>query len=269
MKFIPFLLSTIALLFTIELSAQTEPGRPNQLDERFTPPSTAIIGNGGGGSSSSFSGSTSEIKNNIKYNPILLSRSIAALFYERFITEEFSITGGLGYCYGKDNIVLIGSAIDWEIFEGTSRDLSLSDIMTYSKFRSGGNYFGSLALRVYWDTYDDNRYGYLELNARKYNNNLEFKNTQRYDIVDNANVVVTNTTYNIIYGTQFHTNGKIKTVHDFYCGFGIRGTNYDIFKYQTFYNTNGQAEPRLLKTNEREKIYSPMLLLGYAFGFGF
>jgi hypothetical protein len=268
MKQITILLTTAAIIFSLSISAQNEPGKPNQLDERFTPPSNSILGNQSSSGSSSFSsGSTMDIKNNFKFNPILFSRNITAIFYERFILEELSFTGGLGYCYGKDRMVEIGTLIDLDIMENSTSRLSLENMMSNGKFIKGGNYFTSLGVRIYWDTYDNNRFGYLELNTRYYKNKLSLSNI--YELQSTTNVEVINTTYNMIYGTQFHTDGKIKTVHDFYCGFGIRGSSYNIFEYKTFFDAHGSEINRLVKTQEKEKVFSPIFLIGYAFGFGF
>ncbi|MBA3899935.1 MAG: hypothetical protein H0X62_06955 [Bacteroidetes bacterium] len=269
MKHLATLLTLAATLFTIAISAQNEPGISNQLDQRFTPPPNSVLGKETGGSKSNFIGS-GELTNVIKFNPILLSRNIAAVFYERYITEEFSLTGGLGFCYGKDFFTQIGSSMDFELIESNSISLfSLSDMMNRGTFVSGGNYFSSIALRLYWETYDNYRTAYLELNARNYKNTLSLTESNYIPLHDITSVEIRNTTYNFIIGTQISTHGNIKTVHDIYGGFGVRGTRYNIFETKSFYDSNGIPEERLLKTQNHEKRYFPMFLVGYIFGFGF
>ena len=79
-----------------------------------------------------------------------------------------------------------------------------------------------------------------------------------------------NISYNLIYGYEYITEGKIKTVHDFYMGIGVRNTSFDTYILDESYaNTTNNYITIYTKTSQKSKAFAPSLIIGYAFGFAF
>ncbi len=266
--FISLLLSSVVNSF-----AQKDKADPNELDNLYVPPKNSIFNQGDGSTKSS----TSDDNNAIKFNPILITRSIGAIFYERWIIEGISVQGGLGVCLGKDIMMSAGSMVDLNFTENSASSLSIADIMELGKFNSGGDPFISLAFRFFWGGYYDLN-NYFELGFRNYVNNLkvsgdvaEYSDKQisggsQYVTVKNSNFLMT-------YGYQAITGGKVGTVHDFYIGFGLRNTSFDSFKSEEVTKTDSWGNQYTVyehkKTGVRERILAPAMVIGYAFGFLF
>jgi hypothetical protein len=257
-----FLIGFLLISQSVMLFAQV-PGKPNKLDETYTPAASLATKSSSSPSSSS---DGFDVRNNVKFNLGLLTRSIAAFEYERFLIDEISLIGGLGVAYGKDLFMSIASQMELDILETSSSSYSLSSITNKGVFAGNKNLYASLGIRFYWDTYDNNRLDYVELGTRYYNNTLRIDDSS---VNGSPLVDVTNNNYYMKYGTQVVTTGRVKTVHDFYMGFGVRGTSYNVFENQEFIDSFGNSRQELIKSQKRERIFTPSIIMGYSFGFGF
>ncbi len=87
------ILILLLLVFTKVLYCQHNP-----LDEKYTPKNLMQL--------SSASREINYPAHSIKFNPGLLIRSIAGIYYEYNQREEFSLIFGIGLCFNKDNIYI-------------------------------------------------------------------------------------------------------------------------------------------------------------------
>src|SRR3990167_1976126 len=215
----------------LHVHAQKNKGEPNELDKLYIPTQNSVFNPG---KSSTKNSSPSENNNAIKFNPVLLTRSIGALFYEKWLSDEISVQGGLGICYNKD--IMMGKLSEIQREFNFSRDatssFNISDIMLRGEFSSGSTPFISFAFRFFGSGYYDSE-SYFELNFRYYSNTLKIPDaTESYNkrVLDLPEVTVRNFNYLLTYGYQVYTSGKIRTSHDFYYGIGLRNTSYDSFR---------------------------------------
>ena len=272
------------LFFISSLCAfsQDNPLEKNEQDKIYTPDKNSIFYNGGNNSSDRTI-DESEIHNAVKFNPGLLVRSVAAVFYERNITNGITVQGGLGSCYNMDKLMAVGVDADLGL-SNTKSTLPLSEIITTGRFVSGGNLFTAASVRFfyenYYTSYESFNSGYFEIGLKFYSNNIRvddntsayYLNNNNYNLTTGGLVTIRNAVYQITYGYELYTRGKVKTTHDFYIGLGVRNTSYNLFKLEDMYLTNQQGQSQLVavnvKSTQRESTVLPAFMLGYVFGFG-
>ncbi len=295
-KFFSF--SLVALLVcSMKLSlAQEDLGQANELDKMYVPDKNSIFNSDAKTNSSGNDDSSPiDIKNNISFNPTLLSRSVLALFYERFFGDQYSIKGGLGVCYEIDKIQSIAYDVGFagEFFSEPTSTVSITRIMQEGIFQAPRLY-SSISVRVHWDSFFGGSWNpYFEINAQQsfytlkmnassinYNeiySNYNYGNSNNTSglIGNRTDVSIRNTSINLIYGTQFVTSGKIKTTHDFFIGIGGKKTSYNQFQtgLKTISDPTKTRQDLTIQVEEskygRESVLIPSVLLGYSFGFGF
>jgi hypothetical protein len=268
------------------IGAQTvQPGKPNELDSKFTPRQFPLFNSSSSGSSSNagkYSNSYDAFKNVIKCNIGLLPRKIAAISFERFLAEEISIEASAGFTYGKDPIF---SAIGVELASATSATNSyfdLSDLYNNSTTNGSGLYAGgSVKFHFSGFSYWNDEGTYLELGLRTVRNNLDitplknqYASNPYLSYSGNPEVSVRQTQYLICYGYRFATTEKIKTSHELYFGAGWRTGNFDSFSEVDDpnhpYNPNDPYTYKIIRKNgSRENFSSPIIVMGYILGFGF
>lgn len=248
------------------LNAQEEqPGLPNDLDKMFVPDKNSIFNS----EKNDEDGSDYllvDVKNIIKFNPAMLPRSIAAFYYERRLSEQFSLQGGLGICFNKDRVM--GSiADDWAYGSDGNSSVRLALIMQYGLYNEP-SLFASIAVKLHWENpHSWNAMPYFEMSTRYYENKLKVSKIG-YGTMDGSPIVtVRNVSYTLVYGRQYLTEGKIRTSHDFYVGIGMKTVSFD-----RFISTEIVSPPYgtlHTKTAERTKIPSALIVAGYVFGIGF
>lgn len=266
------------LLAAGSLKAQEQPGLPNDLDKQFVPDKNSVFNSDAKTKSAKNDNSLNVgVKNDIKFNIGMIPRSIAAFYYERTFTDQISLMGGLGVCYNKDRILGISAGIGDEFSSSSVNRLSVSTIFKYSTLEHP-SLFGSFSFRVHWDSYYDWDWNpYFELNVRTYTNNLKIGQIDQGNgeiISGNSSTKVRYTAFNLIYGVQYYTDGKIHTTHDFYWGLGLRSLSYDTFVQSqntttsTVYPYNTINAYTYTRSSTRVKQFSPVFIMGYAFGIG-
>jgi hypothetical protein len=270
-------LTLLCLLVAFGLYSQDKeikPGKPNDLDKLYTPDKNSS--NPSNGSSSSNNGASGK-SNLVKFNFALLARSTFALFYERKITDGFSVQGGLGYCYGKDKAQFVMSEGDYIYFSDNKSSLNLGDIIYNGTYRNGANPFLSASFRfayngLYSGWYgNEDRNSYIELGMRYYSHHYDYRNSKNsYEIINGGtNLSVRNLCYMVTWGYQFETDTKLVTSHEFYTGAGLRRSKYNMF---TSTQTQGSSYQTIITHNKsslKEVAISPIFTVGYVLGFGF
>ncbi len=251
-------------------------GAANDLDKMYTPSNSPIFGENKKGNLSTTG--FDRPQNAITFSPFLAMRGIAALTYERSLSELFSVSASAGFSFSRDYFsnVLYGSMFSQ--LNSNSSVISLSDIIYEGTVTPGVNLYFAASGRIYFDSnyslyswlFDWDK-SYLELGFRYANYAYQLP-TEVFNVLTPQDVSVVNTNFNIIMGQYYSSSGKIKTTHDIYYGFSFRTTSFDAFKYSNvevvdqYNNTSTISVPT--KTGLRESSLSPMLLVGYTFGIG-
>ena len=271
-------------LFSLSAFAQENPLEKNEQDKIYTPDKNSIFFHGGNNSSDRTI-DESEIHNAIKFNPGLLVRSTAAIFYERNITNGITFSGGLGSCYNLDRVMALGVTAEFNLSDPQST-LPLATILTpgYAQYVKGGNIFMAASFRFYYEnyytSYESFNSGYFEIGLRYYTNHMNvddntssyYTNNYNYGLTTGGVVAIRNAVYQISYGYELYTSGKVKTTHDFYIGVGIRNTSYNLFTQEERYLVNQYSQAQLVPisvmSSQRESALMPAFVFGYVFGFG-
>lgn len=233
------------------------------MDNIYTPPSASIAGSERTSSKGDISDGP---KNIIKFSPFLLSRSIIALEYERFINNNFSARAGLGYSYNRDYVYLLSTDAFYDLQSPVKSSLNLQDIVVQGTFLPNSSPYLSAGLRLYYDGFSKDEFNsYFDINSRFY--------TNTYDVITSAynygttKVDLQSTVLNMSWGFSSCTSGKIPSSHDFYIGFGMRIASFPAFK-EAYIDVNGSTETINVATSEKIVVYSPTILFGYTLGIG-
>jgi hypothetical protein len=278
MNFIKVIL--LILLSATVAFAQEKTLRPNAMDEQYTPDKNSIFNSNqenNNSSSSSGSSSTATAENVIKFYPGLFARNTVALFYERFLSDGISAQAGLGFCYNKDRIqMLFSETYDFDLYENSNSSASFSDILNNSEFTSGPNIYTGLSLRFFRESYYSDASIYFEMDSRFYHHTLQIDNSSTYSssypFYDNAEVNVSNFNFNFNFGRVYYTDGKIPMSHELYMGMGFRTSTFDKFELKevnVVENGFPTTKEMNVKTLDRDKYFTTVFLIGYAFGIGF
>ena len=296
-----FLVCFIFCAFFYQAQTTTlKPGSPNELDQKYTPSGTAIFSESQSGSNANNNTgksktSESEFKNAVKCNIAMFTRSIAAFSYERFLSNEVSFEGSLGFAYKKDAMFETFGLSTTSSSSGSTQvqvKIPLKVIYGYGKQNGMGYYFGgTIKFHFYNGCWYSNMYSgmyggggfgnsdmetYLELNVRGYSNKfLMVSDTSSTgstqgagnQYADNSFVNVRHMNYLLNYGVRFTTGGKIKTSHELYTGAGIRNVTYDLFESVTVSTFPLQIDKYTL-TGQRGNSMTPIFVMGYILGFG-
>ena len=269
-------LCLIVLFAGSQTNNNQQPGKPNELDNKFTPTHFPLFNSSGNAGSSGSGGvSVASFKNVVKFNVALLPRKIAALTYQRFLSDEVSLEASLGPIYGKDPVF---SAIGAEISSETSSSnsyYSLTRILSNSRSAGMGLFAaGSVKFHFSGFSYWSDEGTFLELGVRSFSQKLDvtaLKNAEALDYVlytGSTEVQLRQTQFILSYGYRFATTGKLKTSHEFYFGAGWRTGTYNSYSRQEITNNY----PYYAQTNQnglRENFSSPVFVFGYIFGIGF
>jgi len=195
------------------------------------------------------------------------------LEYSRIIGEYVLLQGGLGECFGIDQIANVGNSIG-DISNNTNTNSSLvplANIMSTAAF-SAKSLYSSFSFKFI--TNDDWDWtSYIELNARFYSNNLylnKLSDVGSNDVFNGThNIVLQNRMFNLIVGKQLITDGGIKLSHDFFTGFGLRVLSYNTYQTTLAYDSSGNTYNIYSDAAEKQKMFLPSILIGYKLGFGF
>lgn len=268
------------LFFLSSLCAfsQENPLEKNEQDKLYTPDKNSIFNNTKDGSSEGKrEGGEMDINNSVKFNVSLLTRGIAGFFWERKIgTSNVTFQPGLGWCFGKDFFMRVGDAFSKEISESSSGNSAsfyvLYDVGTVANitpFLSGSIRFYTGNYYAYSETFQS---GYFEISTRFNTSTLMIKvnapnSYDNYYFPETSTAYIRSFSFLAIYGTEFCTEGKIKTTHEFYFGAGARTISYTKYSMEDRI-INFQTVTAYVKSAGRVQSIFPAFVIGYAFGFG-
>ena len=261
------------LIFSIDnFSQEIKPGKPNELDNIYSPDKTASKPIVNAQSSVTLSKS-----NFIKFNFGLLTRSTFALHYERKLNDVVSFSGGLGYNYNIDKIQSASSEGDFLIVDNYKSTVSLSQILINGVYDSGPNLFASASVKFSYDglftawNYDEERRNFIQLEWRNSSVNLDLNdlNSETEKVSNGNDLTIKSTCYLLNWGYQFTAGKSLITSHEFSFGFGIRKTTYNVFTSTQAYDPFGQTYNLNQKTSGTETATTPMVTIAYVLGFGF
>jgi hypothetical protein len=253
---------------------QVKPGKPNELDKQYNPGNSSSLQ--GGSSTDDGGGPSTEVKNIVKLNFGLFVRNTFAVHYQRRITDDFSVQGGIGYCYGTDRAYLLTDGDDFSLTE-TKSDLRLGAIVKNGSFRQGANPFLAASVRFNFNGWYSSYYGsgdgnsYIDLGIRYVGQHYFInKLSDNSGTIAPSSVAVRNTWYTLIYGYQVEAGRKLITTHEFYVGGGIRKSTFDAFQMNQIQNPYTYSyDYQYSKSGSRDKMFSIAVVIGYVLGFGF
>lgn len=270
-KKLPLLVVVLSLVFTSVFAQDTK----NSLDELYVPAENSIFNTKGDesvGDKSNFQ----DHKNIIIFNPLLLTRSIAALQYQRNITDQFSLVGGIGSAFGKDLIMLIGIEGEGFILDEDYSDHSVDNIISSGELSSRMNLYLNFQTKLYYESFWGFEMAYVALDYRFVNQNYDYSvneifssNTTSSVFSKELDVNTKNHNFNIIFGAESHSSGAIGVYHSLYWGFGIRTLIYDDIRTVFSTNSFGSNNETNVVTGNTNQAIAATLLLGYTIGFGF
>lgn len=268
--FSKFLLMGIFLIMTSVSFAQEN---ANSLDEMYVPTENSVFNKEGGvGDREEVSGK--EYKHLISFNPLLLTRGVAAVHYQYFLKESIAFYAGIGNSFGLDYIMAVGSIADMsEFFDTEDVDVGLADLLVEGEFVSGANLFFNAGTNFYYDSFWGSDYSFFGLDYRHSNVNLEYQTNINTSTggssVKNFDISTRSNSVNFLFGFENSSDGAVAMFHRFYWGFGIRQTSFEEIAYTSQTDFFGNTTtPEYNLTGDRAKQYSLSLHLGYAFGIG-
>lgn len=263
----------IASLFAVFLlpfiSIGQEQANPmNELDQKNTPPKGSFFGIPTESQAKKIKGEKGATMV-FKFNPFLLPRGTVALFAEAKLAKRLSVQFGAGGNYTYDWIQY-SSIMDGTMeFSATSAGIDLINLYNRSSGSTGTGLFLSAGFRLYpfgnatkgFFIEPGFRYSKVDLAMSKYYDEIEVKGS-RLASIQQYN-------FQLLFGVQAQSRGKVKLTHEFYAGTGIRKTDYSDFRLVTEQIDFDETITYYKKTPFPANIYLPILLAGYVFGFGF
>lgn len=185
--------------------------------------------------------------NAVKVDPIQIVFGDFRLFYERLITDQYSVELGVG---------ITGRNYAADVF-----DYSLDDLGDNVDIKSGYNF--SIALRHYFRESEEMIGPYLSLgfDTRKYQTN--------FSVIDTSGALTGDTFEDVRrFSTLYATFGiqaiplSSNVFGDFYIGVGVRKVDFDIVRADDIRRPETYS---ISNTSE----YRPAVLAGVKLGFGF
>lgn len=263
----------LVVFMAIGLTASAQENS-NTLDEIYVPSENSIFNQEDSKGNGSESGGN-DYKHLISFNPLLLTRGIAAVQYQFFVKETIGFHAGFGNSFGKDYIMAIGTFSDAsEFFDSEDTDVSLLSLMVDGKFVPGPNLFFNSGITFYYDSFWGYSTSFFSLEYRYSNVNLEYElrdynSTTGSTDVKNFDIDTRSNLATFLFGIENNSGGDVAMFHKFYWGFGLRKTSFDEIDYSSevsIFGTSSEQEYKL--TGDRASQYSFSLHLGYTFGIG-
>jgi hypothetical protein len=272
----------IVFVLSIKLIMAQKDSNTSQsdLDKRYTP------------AGSIFSNTKSNSKNNrglfestdlsygIKFMPVELIRGNLVFENEINISNSSNITCAIGYnifesYLAKSNVSLL--------YDSPLSSLSPNEAMSTGTYQNGGAFF-SIGFKSYAEDFQDLNFFFSD--GKPFNGLYSFIRYERYSynylvapLVDNVPVSgsrafkITNNHINYGIGFSVVRDGKVKTIHDFYLGTGLKIFSYNNFKKQTVSNSNTGASASIYTMEYvdvgKNTSVDFSLTFGYSIGFGF
>lgn len=263
-------------LFTNIANSQSI-GQPNELDEQYTPKGTGpLSAESKSNQNSSKKYSSDYPKNIVKFTPTAMVRNIGIFNYERNIADNFSLTAGLGFNYNKDIIFsTIGAEVgNFGSLKYNRDELSIHTIMNKSTHNGISPYFSG-GIKIFYESFFWDNYSYIEFLYFNYSNKLNFEidnsptTSPQQILIGSPYLKVNFSTLALKWAVQFHTEGKIQTIHELFFIGGIRTASHNSINYK---ETNNQSNNNTISYSietQKNKASSFLFGIGYTFGIGF
>lgn len=258
------------LFLNFFIVAQVTNQRDNELDKKYTPPQSSLFNNLNIKNNQSSSGSDVLIKNAIKFCPTLLFRQKVGFFFEREITNGFSINAGLGKAFGED--IFEKAFLSFSSDESENKQLSAGDLLSSAQYDNSSPFI-SVGFRLYYSgkSFDG---GFVEFNYR--NDRVDYllnpTTIDDYNIEGSTKASFKISAFSFGFGHTFVGGQKNNITHELFMNFGIK-----IIKFPEYERVDNFVSPI---TGNSETVYQrttaeitarilPSINLGYVFGFGF
>ncbi len=246
-------------------------GLPNDLDQQYVPDKNSILNSVNNSTASSGGSESSIIKNVIKFNVSLLSRSTAAFFWEHSVSKAISLEGGVGGCFGVDYMQKMFSELgDGYGGNNNNNKLMLSKLLQNSTYAGSPSPFLSAGARFYFAN-DAPEGAYFSFSVRYASYNMTYNQDANNGMVvsGDPNFFVKNLGFNFLYGFQSSSDSWSRGgfVQDVFMGISIRKTSYTGFYFPSSNSSGGQ--PITLNRGADISQIQPVFLMGYSIGFGY
>ncbi|MBA3681281.1 MAG: hypothetical protein H0W73_08980 [Bacteroidetes bacterium] len=273
----------LILLFFITIgcfsySQKDSSGRLNNLDNSYTPNGGAF-GQNNNQKSNKFLNNSPNIVYSLKFLPFDLLRGNLVLENEINIYNGSNLTFGLGYnTFGNFIEENFADLRGWS----TSKNyLTVYDALSSGKYIKGG-VFASIGYKAYSEGI--NWLGFYAADGTAFSGLFSFLKVSYFSysyllpstvkgvfVYGDRTFRSQCTMINSGIGYSFATHGKIKTVHDFYLGLGVKINSYSSFakSYDLSNIQNGVVDPYYISNGNRSSASLGSLNIGYSFGIGF
>jgi hypothetical protein len=264
------LLSALFFSSLVSFSQTVVPDKDNEYDKKYTPPQSSIFNNLNKKNKESSGSSDIDFKNSLRFSPTLLFRQKVGFFYEREITDGFSVTFGLGKAFGRDVIEALGMEV-FSLEDYTPNTASAGSLLNQSEYY-GSSPFVNIGLRLYYsgETFDG---GYIDLFYRNEKTTYTIANQiDGYRVEGSRIAEFKMSSFNCGFGFSGASGKNNNITHDFFVSMGIRlyqytkydrveiPAQYSYYSSETIYRaTNSTLSARL----------APAVNISYALGFGF
>jgi hypothetical protein len=277
-----YLLLHALVYFINYLIAQKDTNTPhNDLDVRYTPVGSIFSNTKNNPKSNKRLFDPTDVTYGIKFMPAELIRGNLVFENEINISNSFNITCAIGYNIFEGYLVKNNISLFYDIPPST---LSAYEAMSKGTYQNGGAFF-SIGFKSYGEDFWDLSFFFND--GDPFNDLYVFLRYERYaynylvaSIIDNISVTgsqafkIVNNHLNYGIGFSAVKDGKIKTIHDFYLGAGVKFFSYTSFKTETIYNSNVGTSGSAIYTTEYKNAGKSTGLdfsvtFGYSIGFGF
>jgi hypothetical protein len=250
--------------------------RSNDLDKSYSPVESIFSSGKASKKNRNKFGST-DISYGLKFMPAELIRG--NLVFENEINlpnSSVNITCALGYNIMESFVEKNG----FDLLSGSSSSyLSPEDAVNNGVYQSGGPFI-SIGFKAYTnDLWNYNIFYsdgdpfnglYYFLRYERYNYNyLLAPIIKNYPVNGDRNFKITNNHVNYGLGYSAVTSGNIKTIHDFYIGFGLKLSSYTNYKPQAVFNSNNFTNTIEYSYLGKRTSADLSCTIGYSLGFGF
>jgi hypothetical protein len=275
MRILVITLAFMSVAFTGLGQKKGTPEKPsNDMDLKYSPPSTSIF-NSKSASNSSSQGTVTTV---LDFNVSLLGRGVVGFGGERQIGKSaLSINAGLGYVFNKDFVQMMMASPDGAdlLSSPPNSDIDFGQLLKYGTFSTKKRFYGSLGLRIYSDYSGDLDGKYFELGARWHNYAVKVDdfsdNNSGYEYVVSSPIInqIKNVNYCILYGYQgYGYSGKV--YNNVYWGVGFNKVQFDGMTATDISANNGFSNQtyRLSLNGKTASGFVPCLIFGWEIGFG-
>ena len=252
----------------------------NDLDKRYTPVGSIFSDIKGNSKNNRGSFASTDLSYGIKFMPIELIRGNLVFESEIKISNSSNITCAIGYNIFESYLAKRNFSL---LYDRPLNSVSPNEAMSTGTYQNGGAYI-SIGFKSYAEDFWDLSFFFNE--GDSFNGLYAFLRYERYasnyfvaPIIDNIHVSgsrafkIVNNHLNYGIGFSVVKDRKVKMIHDFYLGSGVKIFTYTNFKTQTIYNNNAGIPGSIYTTEYKNAGKNTgvdfSLTFGYSIGIGF